>query len=113
MNKLLNLFIKNADRICARTLCEQSDAAFLSKKLVLQYVARVGQVCGSSKQKRDNLSASPSVLVETTGLEPVTPCMSSKYSNQLSYASVTGYIIHAKCEFVNRLDEKIEKAAFL
>ena len=26
-------------------------------------------------------------LVETTGLEPVTPCMSSKYSNQLSYAS--------------------------
>ncbi len=27
------------------------------------------------------------VLVETTGIEPVTPCMSSKYSNQLSYAS--------------------------
>ena len=27
-------------------------------------------------------------LVETTGLEPVTPCMSSKYSNQLSYASI-------------------------
>ncbi len=26
-------------------------------------------------------------MVETTGLEPVTPCMSSKYSNQLSYAS--------------------------
>ena len=26
--------------------------------------------------------------VETTGIEPVTPCMSSKYSNQLSYASV-------------------------
>ena len=35
-------------------------------------------------------------LVETTGLEPVTPCMSSKYSNQLSYASVifTNRIIH-------------------
>ena len=31
-------------------------------------------------------------LVETTGLEPVTPCMSSKYSDQLSYASVSGYI---------------------
>ena len=30
----------------------------------------------------------PFCLVETTGLEPVTPCMSSKYSNQLSYASV-------------------------
>lgn len=27
-------------------------------------------------------------LVETTGIEPVTPCMSSKYSNHLSYASV-------------------------
>lgn len=27
-------------------------------------------------------------VVETTGIEPVTPCMSSKYSNQLSYASV-------------------------
>lgn len=25
-----------------------------------------------------------SLLVETAGLEPVTPCMSSKYSNQLS-----------------------------
>ena len=30
-------------------------------------------------------------LVETTGIEPVTPCMSSKYSNQLSYASVPDY----------------------
>ena len=27
------------------------------------------------------------LLVETSGLEPLTPCMSSKYSNQLSYAS--------------------------
>ena len=31
------------------------------------------------------------LLVETTGLEPVTSCMSSKYSNQLSYASVPVY----------------------
>ena len=30
-------------------------------------------------------------LVETSGLEPLTPCMSSKYSNQLSYASVLIY----------------------
>lgn len=30
-------------------------------------------------------------MVETTGIEPVTPCMSSKYSNQLSYASVLKY----------------------
>ena len=27
-----------------------------------------------------------SFLVKTSGLEPPTPCMSSKYSNQLSYA---------------------------
>ena len=32
-----------------------------------------------------------SVLVETAGLEPVTPCMSSRYSNQLSYASKKVY----------------------
>ena len=28
------------------------------------------------------------ILVETVELESTTPCMSSKYSNQLSYASV-------------------------
>ncbi len=32
-------------------------------------------------------------MVETTGIEPVPPCMSSKYSNQLSYAS----ILYAAC----------------
>ena len=38
-------------------------------------------------------------MVETTGLEPVTPCMSSKYSDQLSYASKTLYIIaHLKAD---------------
>ena len=31
---------------------------------------------------------SPFILVETAGFEPATPCMSSKYSNHLSYASV-------------------------
>ena len=36
------------------------------------------------------------ILVETTGLEPVTPCMSSKYSNQLSYASVLIYYTYNK-----------------
>lgn len=30
-------------------------------------------------------------MVETTRLELVTPCMSSKYSNQLSYASELFY----------------------
>ena len=34
------------------------------------------------------------VLVETTRLELVTPCMSSKYSNQLSYASEVRVLYH-------------------
>ena len=34
------------------------------------------------------------ILLETTGIEPVTPCMSSKYSNQLSYASVLRVIVY-------------------
>ena len=46
----------------------------------------------SPKQKRTSLT-SVFVLVETTGIEPVTSCMSSMHSNQLSYASVTLYII--------------------
>ena len=33
------------------------------------------------------VSGACSDVVETSGLEPMTPCMSSKYSNQLSYAS--------------------------
>ncbi len=32
--------------------------------------------------------------METTGIEPVTPCMSSKYSNQLSYASEVRVLYH-------------------
>ena len=41
----------------------------------------------SSKQKKRD-KPSFFVLVETVELESTTPCMSSKYSNQLSYASV-------------------------
>ena len=43
------------------------------------------------------------VLVETSGLEPLTPCMSSKYSNQLSYASLTQIyytLFFRKCQSV-------------
>ena len=44
----------------------------------------------SSKNKeRDKPSLS--FLVETVELESTTPCMSSKYSNQLSYASICRY----------------------
>ena len=34
------------------------------------------------------------LFMETTGFEPVTPCMSSKYSNQLSYASLWLVLYH-------------------
>ena len=44
------------------------------------------QCCLHRKKKVPHCRAG--LLVETTGLEPVTPCMSSKYSDQLSYASV-------------------------
>ena len=39
------------------------------------------------KKKSTVLHTMLFLLVETSGLEPLTPCMSSKYSNQLSYAS--------------------------
>ena len=41
-------------------------------------------------------------LVETVGLEPMTPCMSSKCSNQLSYASIydIGPNAHCECFFI-------------
>ena len=38
-----------------------------------------------------------SQMVKTSGLEPPTPCMSSKYSNQLSYA-----FISYRCNYYNR-----------
>lgn len=37
-------------------------------------------------------------MVETVGLEPMTPCMSSKCSNQLSYASIYNIEPNAHCE---------------
>lgn len=41
-------------------------------------------------------------MVETTGIEPVTSCMSSKHSNQLSYASE--YLITAENRVKNYTD---------
>ena len=43
--------------------------------------------------------------METVGIEPTTPCMSSMYSNHLSYASATLYIITQATEFVNSFSE--------
>ena len=48
---------------------------------------------GRAEYKKTDLNVGP-FLVETTGIEPVTPCMSSKYSNQLSYASATLLLYH-------------------
>ena len=60
-------------------------------------------IFGEEKQKSLNNQAFSSYLVETTGIEPVTSCMSSKHSNQLSYASIANclYIIASLRLFVN------------
>ena len=44
-----------------------------------------------------------------SGLEPMTPCMSSRYSNQLSYTLTTEFIIAHFSLFVNPYFEKSEK----
>ena len=44
-----------------------------------------------------------------SGLEPMTPCMSSRYSNQLSYTLTTESIIAHFLPFVNPYFEKIGK----
>ena len=51
------------------------------------------------KQKR-TANAVRFVLVETVGIEPMTSCMSSMRSNQLSYASATDDIIAYAKRFV-------------
>ena len=50
-------------------------------------------------------------MVRTSGLEPPTPCMSSRYSNQLSYALTTINIIAWSGGFVKRKMEFCQKAA--
>ena len=48
-------------------------------------------------------------LVETVGIEPMTSCMSSMRSNQLSYASATDDIIAHLFPFVNRFSKSFLK----
>lgn len=47
-----------------------------------------------------------------SGLEPMTPCMSSRYSNQLSYTLTTEFIIAHFIPFVNPYFEKNRKFYF-
>ena len=66
------------------------------------------QSFGSDK-KLSNPIGLLNFLVETTGIEPVTSCMSSMHSNQLSYASATLIIIpyfFLKCK---RFSKKVLK----
>ena len=58
-------------------MCDASHYIFLRKKVGIAF-------------------AMPTFLVETDGFEPSTPCMSSKYSNQLSYASVPGLLYYKR-----------------
>ena len=71
--------------------CTYSDAGsaggFICAARAAAYILVDSDAKASATQKRPPYWVVFRV-VETTGIEPVTPCMSSKYSNQLSYASV-------------------------
>ena len=50
-------------------------------------------IAGSFRKQKTVCKNLQTVLVEMVGLEPMTSCMSSKRSNQLSYTSVCGTLI--------------------
>ena len=47
----------------------------------------IGGGLGMTKQKSPDVSLGLNVLAERTGLEPATPCVTGRYSNQLNYRS--------------------------
>ncbi len=54
-----------------------------------------------SKQDRNlNYTHSPLSSAVWTGLEPATPCVTGRYSNQLNYHTVMGYV----CSSGHRFD---------
>ena len=71
--------LKRGDMLAKGEMIYSLFARYTRKKRMIY------QVC--DLDKKIPVPQNEDFLVETTGLEPVTPCMSSKYSNQLSYAS--------------------------
>lgn len=52
-------------------------------------------------------------MVETIGIEPMTPCMSSMYSNQLSYASARSVLYHIAFDIATLFLKKVKKFLIL
>lgn len=81
-----------AERFRCRCACwrilpkSPSKADFWEKET--QRNERTGTFSIKSRRKRYEACGD---VVETTGVEPVTSCMSSRHSNQLSYASIKFY----------------------
>ena len=68
--------------------CKLSLDAMRMNRNYIQFALRIDALPSPSGLNKNNgFVMKPLFLVETSGLEPLTPCMSSKYSNQLSYAS--------------------------
>ncbi len=71
-----------------------------------------GRICtkctdfAANKQK-NRLHSETVFWMRMSGLEPMTPCMSSRYSNQLSYTLTTETIIAHSSGFVNPYFKKI------
>ena len=42
-------------------------------------------------------------VVKMSGLEPPTPCMSSRYSNQLSYTFICGHFLDREKEYITNV----------
>ena len=86
-----------ANHFRARTGCEQS--AFAKPNANKTDSARWSSK--ASPNKKGHFTGVLFYLVETSGLEPLTPCMSSKYSNQLSYAS-KAHLLYTFLHFLSR-----------
>ena len=101
-------------------ICKQKRASLrsLSMRMSIGWLGAIARVVLVrliiQKQKSTTMGAF-FVLVETSGLEPLTPCMSSKYSNQLSYASVFMSrirVYHKKTKKAREFFKKLQKVSY-